>query len=1217
VRLTPTIAAAEDPSAALTRQLLTLVRAMALVVTALMALQFITLPAIWWRNTFIVVAVNLICLCVHLVARRGHARLGARIFVGAHLALIAGLSWTAGGMHAPATITFIPMVLIAGILLGIRAGAATAAIAGFWLLWLVVADAAALLPTSQVQHTAGSLASVLLINLALIGVTLWLATEEVHRVRRAGQQASEEKATTEAALRESEQRLALALEASTDGIFDLNFATGAAYCSPRYFTMLGYAPDELTASLETWRSLLHPDDRAVAEAAMARYFANAAEQHSIETRLRAKNGSWRWMLSRGRITGRDATGAPLRLIGTHVDITERKEAEFALRQAKDFAEKLVATANALVVCLDPAGCIVVFNTTAEAVTGYTAAELAGADWFGTLVPRERHPQVWSEFARRGPEGIPEHFETAIRTKSGAEKIVVWRNGVLRDGPTVIGTISFGIDVTERRRAEQDLAKERDLVTRLVETSPSGIVVVDASGCIVFANSEAERILALRRLVPTGHQFAPPDWQLLNPDGTPVPESERTFRQVLATGRPVRGIRHLLRWTSGRHVLLSINAAPLLDPAGRTEGVVSTLEDITARQTADDLLRESEERLRSIVDHAPFGSHLYELTPDGRLLFQAANRSADSILHIDHGPLAGREILAAFPGLAGTDIPDTYRHVVTSGQPHHRALVRYDAGDISGAFDVHALPIGRSRVVVFFVDITERERAAAALRHSEEQYRRLFNCGNDALFVHGIQPDGQPGPFSQVNDIACQLLGYSRAELLTRGPADINDPACANRATAAIARLQREQHALFEMELVARDGHRLPVEINSRVFELDGRPAVLSVVRDVSERRRLEDQLRQAQKMEVFGQLAGGVAHDFNNLLVAIIGNAELLLESPAFEGRPREQLAQIQEAGRRAAALTRQLLLFARKQPSQPVACDLGTVVADHVKLLHRIIGEDIEFVLALTTETLPIMADVNMVEQVAMNLVVNARDAMPRGGRLTLRTARVALDETNAARCACPPGTYAALAVRDTGCGIPEAIRARIFEPFFTTKPSGQGTGLGLSTVLGIVQQHRGGLALESEEGRGTEFTIFLPIASPAANVPTTPTATAAAQPATPATILVVEDDAAVRTIIDRTLGKAGYRVLLASSAAEGIGQLERCAPQIDLVLSDVVMPGGIDGAQLAHIIASRWATIPVRLMSGYAKGLEGDAVQVLPKPFSTAQLLAFIHEGLARRRP
>ncbi len=1074
--------------------------------------------------------------------------------------------------------------------------------------WLVAAGVLVLALLALLRPEFRTLA------LALAAILASLALYS-YTSRRARQRVGEEQHRAGAALAESEHRLALALEASTDGLFDIDLATGAVYCSPGYFAMLGYEPGELVPSLDTWRQLLHPDDRPLAEAALDRYATAGASQHCIETRLRAKDGSWRWILSRGRIVAQAPTGAPLRLVGTHVDITERKQAELALRKAKDFAEKLIDTANALVVGLDTEGSIIVFNATAEAVTGYTAVELAGRNWFETLVPRDRYPQVWAEFERLRASGLPAHFENPILTRSGDERTVIWRNSVLYDQGRIEGTISFGIDVTDARRTEHALAKERDLVARLVETSPSGILVVDSAGLILFANHEAERILDIRRSDIAPHRYDAPQWELFNPDGSLVPEAERAFRCVLATGQPVHDIRHLLRWRSGRAVLLSINAAPLYTPGGEIEAVVSTLNDITDRQHSEDLLRENESRLRDIVDHAPFGAHLYELQPDGRLILQSANQPADSILHLDHHPLLGRDIADAFPSLRGTEIPAAYRRTVTEARPFHCPQLHYAAGQPGAIFDVHALPLGHNRVVVFFTDITERERAATALRHSEERYRHLFNAGNDAILVHGFQPDGSADRFVQVNDIACQIFGYPRETLLTLALSDIVPSDLLHRATAAAVRIRTEHHALFELEFLASDGRRIPVEINSSLVELDGRPLCLCIVRDVTERRHLEDQLRQSQKLEVFGQLAGGVAHDFNNLLVAIIGNSELLLDSTTLDERQREQTTQIQEAARRAAALTRQLLLFARKQPAQPIPCDLGTIVSEHAKLLRRLIGENIALQLELATVPLPIVADVNMVEQVAMNLVVNARDSMPRGGTLVLRTARVTLAGTEAVRASCPPGAYAALFVRDTGCGIPAADRQRIFEPFFTTKPAGQGTGLGLSTVLGIIQQHHGGIALESEEGRGSQFAIYLPLATAfaAAPAPPGPGAQAEIHPVAPTTILVVEDDDSVRTIIDRTLSKAGYRVLLATCAAEGLEQLEHCAEHIDLVLSDIVMPGEIDGAQLAEIAATRWPTSPVLLMSGYAKDLDHIAATILRKPFTTAQLLGYIHDGLA----
>ncbi|MBK8478415.1 MAG: PAS domain S-box protein [Opitutaceae bacterium] len=1123
-------------------------------------------------------------------------------------------AWSAGGIRAPATLTFIPLVFLAGLLLGFRTGLLAGLLAGGWALAMAVAEIAGHLPPPTVQHTPLSIAITLLLGLGIVTLAQHLTAEEVARARAEAESASAARRRTEDALSESEQRLALALDAATDGIFDVDLTTGEAYCSPRYFTMLGYAPDEFAPTLTAWEAMLHPEDLATAANAMGRYRDGHTDSHHIETRMRTKDGAWRWILSRGRVAARDTSGAPLRLIGTHVDIHERKQAELALHRAKDFAESLIANANALIIGLDPAGRVILFNTTAETVSGYTRAELVGRSWFETLVPRAQYPLVWAEFGRLQSNSLSEHFENPIRTKTGEERHIVWRNNVLREAGRITGTISFGIDVTDQRHAEQALAKERDLVSRLVETSPSGILFIDAAGQIIFANTEADRLLALRRDTATPASFAQPEWRTSTLDGHPVPENERPFRRVLATGRPLHGVRYALDWPDGRHVIVSISTAPLFDHAGKLEGVVTTIADITERQRADDALRENEERLRSIVDHAPFGAHLYQLRPDNRLILQAANQSADTILHIEHRALFGREILEAFPGLSGSDIPETYRQVVLTGQPHHRAQVLYDEGTISGAFDVHALPIGLQRVVVFFADITERQRAEAALRRSEERFRQLFNSGNDAVFVHALRPDGVPDSFSQVNDIACQLLGYSREELLTRCPHDINAPTLADRAGEVVARLQRDHHALFEMELLTRDGRLVPAEINARVFELDGQPTVLSVVRDCSERKRLEEQLRQAQKMEVFGQLAGGVAHDFNNLLVAIIGNAELLLDGSLLSGHPRDQVEQIHSAGRRAAALTHQLLLFSRKQQPQRVPADLSAIVTNHVKLLRRIIGEDINLTVELAPGPLPVLADGNMIEQVAMNLVVNARDAMPRGGSLTLTTRRTTLDAVAAARAACSPGEYVSLVVRDTGAGIPPEIRSRIFEPFFTTKPAGKGTGLGLATVLGIVQQHQGGITLASEAGRGTEFTIHLPLASGAAAAPVAvgPTASTAAAPAT---VLVVEDDDAVRAIVEHTLRRRHYRVHTASSVAEGLVHLERAEPRIDLVLSDVVMPGGIGGPQLAEQVAIRWPSVPVLLMSGYARELEDTGTPILQKPFSTTQLLAFVQEGLARR--
>ncbi len=1080
------VPAAESLAATQTgKNLRTLAIGLTVCTLVLLALTTVVNPAMIGRAATIALATGSIAAVSLLAARRCSPRAGALVFIAGNFLFVAWLTWTAGGVRAPAALDFVPLVLFAGILLGFRGGLFAATGATFWLGWLVLAAQRELLPPPLVKHTDGSIGLTLVTLVACIGLAHWTLTRERQQLEQTRTDLAAKHRQAESRLAENEKRLASALEAARDGLFDIDFVSGTVHCNDRYFTMLGYTPGELTPSVETWSALLHPDDRAMAEATLASYHRVGHEDHRIETRLRAKDGSWRWILSRGQITSRLPDGRPRRLIGTHVDISEQKQAERAL------------------------------------------------------------------------------------------------------------------------------AKERDLVARLVETSPSGIIVVDLAGQVVFANTEAERILDLH-LAPGGKHYPPADWKLHTPEGIPVQEKDRAFRRVLDTGAPIHDARYLLEWRSGRRILLSINAAPLLDPSGHCEGVVATLADISEQQKAEAALRQSEQRLRDIVDHAPFGSHLYELQPDGGLVLTAANQSADILLGIRHEPLLGREITDAFPGLAGSDLPETYRNVALSGQPYHRNQFHYEADRIAGVFDVHAIPLGANRVIVFFADITERERAEAALRHSEEQYRLLFNAGNDAIFVHGFGPDQRPGNFTQVNDIACQLLAYSRDELLRRSPAEI----CAQTTQPALAevaaRLLCERHALFEIELVAGDGRHIPAEINTRVFELEGRATALSVVRDLSQRRRLQDQLRQAQKMEVFGQLAGGVAHDFNNLLVAIIGNSELLLESAGLAGRPREQLVQVHEAGKRAAALTRQLLLFSRKQQAQPTPGDLNEIIGHHLKLLRRIIGEDIDLAVEFAAGPLPIVADANMIEQVAMNLVVNARDAMPGGGALVVRTLLTELDDRTAPANACPPGTYASLVVADTGTGIPESVRPHIFEPFFTTKPSGHGTGLGLATVLGIVQQHRGGILVRSTEGKGTEFTVHLPLQRSATAAPPTETPAPAPPTRPSASLLVVEDDVSVAGVVAHTLRKAGYSVRIIGSAAEAMLFLANDTVPLDLVVSDVVMPGGISGVEFAARLAVLRPGLRVALMSGYSKELEHGGTKVLQKPFTTTQLLDFVHAAL-----
>jgi nitrogen-specific signal transduction histidine kinase/CheY-like chemotaxis protein len=392
-------------------------------------------------------------------------------------------------------------------------------------------------------------------------------------------------------------------------------------------------------------------------------------------------------------------------------------------------------------------------------------------------------------------------------------------------------------------------------------------------------------------------------------------------------------------------------------------------------------------------------------------------------------------------------------------------------------------------------------------------------------------------------------------------------------------------------------------------------SVVGVAQDVTERRQLEDQLRHAQKMEAIGRLAGGVAHDFNNLLTVIRSYGDFIAAELPAESMLHADLSEILGAADRAAALTRQLLAFSRRQMLQPRLVDVNRKVSNVAGMLRRVIGEDIALETVLDSATWPVLADAGQLEQVLLNLAVNARDAMPSGGTLTIRTERVSIDE---ARSRCRPelvaGEYMSIVVEDTGVGISNDMLTRIFEPFFTTKGPGKGTGLGLATAYGIVKQSGGCIYVDSIVGRGSRFTVLLPrsekVADPVSEPPSS-------LPMGRETILVVEDDRPVRAAVRRTLEGLGYRVHEAASGAEALGTLEASLDRVHLLLTDVVMPD-IQGWHLAECMLERHAGQRVLYMSGYTedeilrRGLEDPRTLLLQKPFTAAELATAVRRAL-----
>jgi PAS domain S-box-containing protein len=466
-------------------------------------------------------------------------------------------------------------------------------------------------------------------------------------------------------------------------------------------------------------------------------------------------------------------------------------------------------------------------------------------------------------------------------------------------------------------------------------------------------------------------------------------------------------------------------------------------------------------------------------------------------------------------------------------------------------------------------------------------------------------DNETHAVIDVNQQACASLGYTRSELIGATPA-LFDPDTPPETLRDISRrLSLGETITLESRHRRKDGVAFPVEIRIRAFEAQGQIFHLAIVRDIRARRELEDQLRHAQKMEAIGRLAGGVAHDFNNLLTVINGYADVLLDQVPTTAPEHADLSMIREAGDRAAALTAQLLAFSRRTIIAPTALNLNSVVDRIVKMCKRLIGENIALVTQLEPALSSAMADAGQIEQVVMNLVVNARDAMPRGGTLMIATSNVAA----------LTGRYVCLTVSDTGEGMTDEIRARVFEPFFTTKPPGKGSGLGLATAYGIVEQANGQIRVDSTPGQGSSFRMILPVSEAREAAPAM---ISRDRPRGTETVLLAEDEDAVRRLVQRALERQGYCVLPARSGEEA-DQLERShLGPIHLLVTDVVMPG-MGGRQLADLIKSRRPQLKILYMSGYTDddvvrhGVTVACDTFLQKPFTATCLVAKVCAALA----
>lgn len=515
-----------------------------------------------------------------------------------------------------------------------------------------------------------------------------------------------------------------------------------------------------------------------------------------------------------------------------------------------------------------------------------------------------------------------------------------------------------------------------------------------------------------------------------------------------------------------------------------------------------------------------------------------------------------------------------------------------------------------------LNLEGRTLSGQELRDSETRYRRLFEAAHDGILIL----DEQTGLIVDVNPFMVQLLDYSREEYIGKALWDIGVFKDIDVSKAAFRELQENQYVRYDdLPLKTKSGQIASVEFVSNVYQVNGKKVIQCNIRDISRRKFAEQsqqRLQQTQKMETIGQLAGGIAHDFNNLLGVILGYCEILESQSGLPEPTRKMIEEIHSAGSFAATLTQRLLAFGRRQALQPVFMDLNAVVTQATAMLERLIGDDVELVSVLSSHLGTIKADPEQVKQVIMNLVINSRDAMPQGGKITVETANVDVDEMFAAQHPqTMPGPYIMLRVTDTGIGMDKETRSHIFEPFFSTKETGKGTGLGLATVFGIVRQSSGEIDVYSEPGLGTTLKIYFPRCREATTIVQSMKTTT--RRGGTETILLVDDSAPLRGLTRRLLEDSGYTVLDAGNATQAIRLAADYHAHLPLMITDVVMPG-LSGPDLAQELAVLRSDMKVLFTSGYAddalakRGILATNHAFLEKPFTRDTLISKVRELL-----
>jgi PAS domain S-box-containing protein len=960
----------------------------------------------------------------------------------------------------------------------------------------------------------------------------------------------------------------------------------------------GFSEEELL-SKRFWE-LVHPDDQSLVRGRGFTRRRNNVSDH-YEFKILHKNQTARWIdFTAGKIIwmGQPAT------IGTAVDITERVMIETALRQSEE-RFRLLAESSLTGVYLIQHQKFIYVNQSFASTFGYTVQEIVGKLAPIDLTHRDDRARVLENIRRRIAgeiEGIRYEFK-GIRKDGSITHLEVYGRRIEYAGEVgILGTL---IDVSERKRGEDQLRYQAMLLQHVSD----GVLSFDTNGIIRTWNKAAEGIFGYTAEEAIGRRSE----ELVKFEYV-SPKFEEAYVRLQKTGSSTAEVR--ITTKSGRVITAIASASMVKDSLGTHLGYLVVTRDITEAKQAEALLRENEHRYRSIVENLT--QAYYEA--DRRSVFTYCNPGLLLISGYTEQELLGTSSFRLVAPAHREKVMATYKKWLEDKRSD--MSLEFQVQTKKGRtlwveqithfeFDVNGVFVKASN---FLREIDERKQAEEEIKRSHEQYERFFMENLTGVYIS--TPEGR---LLACNPAFLRIFRFSSMEealatnlsVLYRSPAERQQ---------LLSRLHRERKLEYhELQMVSREGNPLYLIANiigrfddgGRLVEIQG------YLFDDTKRRQLEETLRQTQKLESIGTLASGIAHDFNNLLGIIIGHASLLLRVQHDRAGLEQSVDAITKAAQRGASLVKQILTFARKTESTFEQFDLNVLIKEMAKIVRETFPKIIELQTVLGNDVPPILADATQLQQVLLNLCVNARDAMPKGGTLTLATSRVSSLQMAGRFPNVRAPEYAMLTVKDTGLGMDEQTRQRMFEPFFTTKKPGKGTGLGLAVVHGIVQAHDGFINVESVVGRGTNFTIYLPAAQPTALEYGSVGQLRSEVRGGSETILIVEDEESLRNLLSDLLAANGYTVLAASDGHEALQLFQQHQSNIALVVSDMGLPR-MTGHDLFHEIRKIDPRAKVILASGFIEPstrselLKTGVQDFLLKPYSNEDILVKVRHVL-----